>query len=121
MVPSNAFLTIHPPPNSHGPSVQSSIVSHVHSASAHTVVSQGQVPPYVSSGYVSSYGKYYGPAYGPSYGMSYVKTFTPYGSEYQPAYQSPNYGFVAPQPQGTPNYNTQPYMGQMGGGYYPTG
>ena len=38
-------------------------------------------------------------------------------------YQSPNYGFVAPQPQGTPNYNPymQPYMGQMGGGYYPTG
>ena len=43
-------------------------------------------------------------------------------SRYQPAYQSPNYGFVAPQPQGTANYNAymQPYMGQMGGGYYLT-
>ena len=38
-------------------------------------------------------------------------------------YQSPNYVFVAPQPQNTPNHNPymQPYMGQMGGGYYPTG
>ena len=37
-------------------------------------------------------------------------------------YQSPNYGFVAPQPQGTPNHNPymKPYMGQMGGGYYLT-
>ena len=42
---------------------------------------------------------------------------------YQLVYQSSNYGFVAPQPQGTPNHNPyiQPYMGQMGGGYYPTG
>ena len=44
----------------------------------------------------------------------------PYGSGYQPTYQSSNYGFIAPQPQGTPTYNTKNYMGQMGGGYYPT-
>ena len=38
-------------------------------------------------------------------------------------YQYPNYGFVAPHSHGTPNYNAsmQPFMGQMGGGYYPTG
>ena len=38
-------------------------------------------------------------------------------------YQSPNYGFVAPQSQGTPHHNPymQPYMGQIGGGYYPNG
>ena len=77
------------------------------------------MPPYVLVAYVPSYGQYYGL----SYGVSYGKTYTPYGSGYQLAYQSPNYGFVAPQPQATPNYNMsmQPYMGQMGGGYYPTG
>ena len=53
-VPSNLFLMTHP--NSHGPSGQSSIVSHVHSALAHIVVSQVQVPPYVSAGCVPSYG-----------------------------------------------------------------
>ena len=100
LVPSNAFLTTHPPPNSHGPSGQSSTVSHVRSVSAHSVVSQGHVPPYVSAGYVPSYGpyygQYYGQAYGPSYGASYGQNYTPYGSMYQPIYQSPNYGFVAP-------------------------
>ena len=40
---------------------------------------------------------------------------------YQPSYQYPNYGFIARHHQGTPNYNMQPYMGQMWGGYYPTG
>ena len=110
-VPSNAFLMTHTPPKSHGPSVQSSTVIHVHPESSHIVVSQGYVP----AGYVQSYG----PSYGPSYGASYGQTYKPYGSRYQPAHQSPKYGFVEPQPQGTPNYNTQPYMGQMGGCYYP--
>ena len=72
------------------------------------------MPPYVSVGYVPSdgpsYGNYYAPAYGPSYRASYGHNYTPYGSRYQPAYLSPNYGFIAPQPQGTPHYNTQPYM-----------
>ena len=79
--------------------------------SSHTIMSQGYVPPYVSAGYVAPYV----PSYGP--------TYTPYGSGYQPAYQSYNYGFVAPESQGNPNYNIsmQPYMGQMGGGNYPTG
>ena len=33
---------------------------------------------------------------------------------------SSNFGFVAPHSQGTPHHNAsmQPYMGQMGGGYY---
>ena len=92
LVPSNAFLTTHLPPNSHGPLSRSSTVRHVHSASAHTVVSQGYVPPYVSAGYVPSYG----PSRGPAYGASYGQTYAPYGSGYQPIYQSPNYGFVAP-------------------------
>ena len=38
------------------PSGQSSVVSHVRSTSAHIIVSQGYVPPYVSAGHVSSYG-----------------------------------------------------------------
>ena len=92
----------HPPPNLHGPSGQSSTISHVVPPSANTVVSQGYVPPYVLVGYV--------PPYVP-----------PYGSGNQPAYQSYNYGFVAPQSQGIPNYNIpmHPFMGQTGGGYYP--
>ena len=76
-VPLNVFLTTHPPHNSHGPSGQSTTASHVVPASAHTVVSQGYVPPYVSAGYV--------PPYTP-----------PYGSRTQISYQSYNYGFVAP-------------------------
>ena len=42
---------------------------------------------------------------------------------YQKPTYSSNYGFVAPHNQGTSHYNasTQPFMGHMGGGYYPTG
>ena len=60
---------------------------------------------------------------GPSYRPFYRQTYTPYGSRYPHVYQSPKYGFVAPHPQGTPNHNPymKPYMGQMGGVYYPTG
>ena len=41
----------------------------------------------------------------------------------KPFYQSYNYSYVAPQSQGVPNYNIPmyPFMGQVGGGYYPTG
>ena len=51
------------------------------------------------------------------------KNYQPYGYGYQqPAYSS-NYGFVASHNQGTLHHNAsmQPFMGQMGGGYYPTG
>ena len=93
------------------------------------------MPPYVLLGHVSSYGPSYGPSrgpshgptygtyYGPSYGPSYGQYYPPYGSKYQLMYQYPNYDFVAPHSHGTPNYNAsmQPFMGQMGGGNYPTG
>ena len=118
-------------PNSSGPSGRSSTTIHVRSSYDNTVVSHGQVPPYVSIGHINSHGPSYGashgpshgPVYGTSYGPSYGQTYTPYGSGYQPIYQSPNYDFVAPQLQGTPNHNPymQPYMGQMGGRCYPTG
>ena len=90
----------HLPPNSHGPSGRSTTASHVVPTSTHTVMSQGYVPPYVLAGYV--------PPYVPSYGPNY----TLYGSKYQPAYYSYNYGFVSPQYQGNQNYNIpmQPYM-----------
>ena len=47
----------------------------------------------------------------------------PYVSRGQPSYQSYNYGYVTPLSQGIPNYSIPMYqfMGQMGGGYYPTG
>ena len=45
-----------------------------------------------------------------NYGLIILKH---YGSKYKPTYQSPYYGFVAPQLQGTPNHNpyVHPYMG----------
>ena len=60
LVPSNAFLMMHPPHGSHGPSGRSTTASHVVPASAHTVVSEGYVPPYVSVGYVPPYVPPYG-------------------------------------------------------------
>ena len=46
----------------------------------------------------------------------------PYVSGGKPIYQSYNYGYVAPQSQGIPNYNTPMhiFMGHAGRGYYPT-
>ena len=74
---------------------------------AHTIASQGYVSPYVSAIYVPPYVPPYTP---------------PYGFGTQPAYHSYNYGFVAPQSHGNPNYNVpiHPFMGQTRGGYYPT-
>ena len=60
-------------------------------------------------------------AYGTSYGAYYGQTYTPYGSGYQPAYQSPNYVFVPPHPLGIPKCNMQTNMGQTRVGYYPIG
>ena len=108
LIPSNDFFMKHPPPNSNGPSGRSSVVIHVCSTSANTVMSQGHVPPSVSVGHVSSHGPSYGPSHGPSHGLAhgtsygpsyrpyYRQNYTPCGSEYQPTYQSPNCVFVAP-------------------------
>ena len=126
-VSSNSFLTTHPPPNSHGPSGRNTTTSHVHSNPVHTVLSQGHVPPSVSIGHVPSHGPSYGSNYGashiPSYGPYYEQNYQSYGYGYQQPTYSPNYGFVAPHTQGTPHCNAsmQPFMGHMGGGYYPTG
>ena len=111
------------------------------------VVSQSRVPPIVLAGHVlvfgsshvlahgaphipnygpshgTSHGTPYGASHGYSYGPQYGQNYQPYGYGYQqPAYSS-NYGFVAPHNQGTLHHNAsmQPYMGQMGGGYYDQG
>ena len=89
------------------------------------------MPPSLSIGHVPSHGPSHGPYYGSNYGASHIPSYGPYyrqkdqsyGYGYQqPAYSS-NYGFVAPHNQGTLHYNAsmQPFMGQMGRGYYPTG
>ena len=78
-VPSNAFLTTLPPPHSHGPSGQNITTSHVHTATARTVVPQNQVPPILSGGhilvsrssYVPSQGVPHIPNYGHSHGIPY--------------------------------------------------
>ena len=146
-VPSNAFLMTHPPPSSCGPSGRNVATSHVHSATANMVISQIRVPPILLACHVpisrsshvpprgaphipnygtshgTSHGTPYGYFHGHSYGLQYGKNYQPYGYGYpQPAYSS-NYGFVAPHNQGTPHQNAsmQPYMGQMGGGYYDQG
>ena len=81
-IPSNVFLTMHPPPNSSGPYGQSSTTSHACSTSTNTIVSQGHVPPYVLVGHVPSYGPSYGPSHGPSHGLAYG---TSYGLSYRPS------------------------------------
>ena len=111
------------------------------------VVSQSQVTPVVSGGHIpvfgssyvsphgaphipnygpshgTSHGTPYGASHGNSYGPKYGKNYQPYGYGYQKLAYSSNYGFVAPHNQGTPHQNAsmQPYMGQMGGGYYGQG
>ena len=51
------------------------------------------------------------------------RTIDPMGTSINNPPYSSNYGFVAPHNQGTLHYNAsmQPFMCQMGGGYYPTG
>ena len=87
----------------------------------------------MSIGHVPSHGTSHGPSRGPSYGSNYGASHIPsYGPYYRQNYQSygygykkptysPNYGFVAHHNQGNLHYNAsmQPFMGQMGGGYYP--
>ena len=126
LVPSNTFLTTHPPPSSRGPSSQNVATSHVHSAIARTVVSQSQVPPVVSIGHVpisglshvpnsgashtlnyghshgTSHGTPYGASHGHSYGPHYGQNYQPYEYGYQQTVYSSNYGFLAPHSQGTP-------------------
>ena len=91
---------MNPLPNSNGTSRWSSTTSHSHSTSSNTVVLHDHVPPYVSVGHVSSHGPSHGlvsrTSYVTYYGPSYEKTYTCYGSGYQPMYHSPNYGFIAP-------------------------
>ena len=71
----------------------------------------------------TSYGTPYGSSHGNSYGLQYGQNYQPYGYGYQQLAYSSNYGFVAPHNQGTPHYNDSmhPFMGHLGGGYYPTG
>ena len=87
--------------------------------------------PYHGASHIPTYGPSHGPSHGlaygashgPSYGPYYGKNYQPYGYGYQQPTYSSNYGFVAPHNQGTPHHNASmhPFMGQMGGGYYPTG
>ena len=105
------------PPNSCGPSGQNTATSDVRSNPIHTIVSQGHVHPSMSTGHVSSHGKSHGPSHGPSYGSNYgdshipsyrpyyKKNYQSYGYGYQKPAYSPNYGFVAPQPQDTLHCN----------------
>ena len=89
------------------------------------------MPPSLSIGHVPSHGPSHGPYYGSNYGASHIPSYGPYykqkdqsyGYGYQQPAYSPNYGFVAPHNQGTLHYNAsmQPFMSQMGAGYYPTG
>ena len=78
--------------------------------------------PYGSS-HGPSHGTAYGSSHGNSYGLQYGQNYQPYGYGYQQLAYSSNYGFVAPHNQGTPHHNAsmQPFMGHMGGCYYPTG
>ena len=77
-----------------------------------------------SGAYVPTYGVSHGTShamtYGPYYGTQYGQGSSPYGCGYQQPTYSPNYGFVAPNSQGTPHYGASmpPYTGQMGGGHY---
>ena len=109
-------------------------MSHVRTAATCVVVSQSQVPPVVSRGHIPTsgghipisgtsipaYGVPHGTSHGTSYGPQYAQSYSPYGCRYQQPAYSPNYGFVAPNSQGTPHYGASmpPYMGQTRGGYY---
>ena len=109
LVPSNAFLMIHPPPKSRGPLGRNVTTSHVHFAIANMVVSQIQVPPIFSVGHIPVFasshvpprGAPHIPNYGPSHGTSHG---TPYGSShghlygphYRQNYQPYGYGYQQP-------------------------
>ena len=93
--PSNAFLTTFPPPHSHGPSGWNVATSHVRTATAHTILSQSQVPPVVLGGHIPIFGLYYSqsqgvphiPNYGASHGTSYgASNGTSHGTSYGPSH-----------------------------------
>ena len=69
---------------------------------------------------IPTYGVSHGTSHGTSYGLQYAQNYSPYGYGYQQPAYSLNYGFAAPNSQGTPHYGTSmpPYMGQLGGGHY---
>ena len=82
-----------PPPHSHGPSGQNIATSHVHTATAHTVVSQSQEPLVVSGGHIPVFGSSYGPSQGvlhvPNYGHSHGTSHgTPYEASHGQSYGS---------------------------------
>ena len=81
---------LHPPYVLHGSFGSSDLYNYVVPASSNVIVSRDHIPPY--------------------------------GYEGKPNYHSYNYGYMAPPSQGIPNHQilVHPYMGHMGGGYYPT-
>ena len=100
-------------------------------STGHVPVSRSShVPPHGAShipsygpSHGTSHGKPYGASHGHSYEPQYGQIYQPYGYGYQQPTYSSNYDFVVPHNQGNPHHNAsmQPYMGQMGGGYYGQG
>ena len=91
-IPSNAFLTTHPPPNSRGPSGQNVATIHFHSVTVNKVVSQSRVPHVVSIGHVPIFGLSHVPTHGtphiPNYGPSHGTSHgTPYGASHGHSYE----------------------------------
>ena len=109
-------------------------MSHVCTAATRVVVSKSQVPPIVLGGRIPTsgghiltsrtsiptYGVSHGTSYGLYYGPQYAQSYSPYGYGYQQPAYFPNYGFVAPNSQGTPHYGASmpPYTSQIGGRHY---
>ena len=87
----------HPPPNLRGPSGRNNSTSHVHSNPVHNLVSQGHVPPFISTGRVPSHGTSHGPSRVPSsgsnYGASHIPSYEPY---YEKKHQLYGYGYQQP-------------------------
>ena len=105
---------------------------YVHTSRGHVTTSGVYIPTsriYIptSRAYSPTYGVSHGTSHamtcGPYYGTQYGQGSSPYGCGYQQPAYSPNYGFVAPNSQGTPHYGASmpPYTGQMRGGHYGQG
>ena len=102
---------------------------HVHTSRGHVTTSRVYIPTFgryipTFGVYIPTYGVCHGTShamiYGPYCGTQYKQGSSPYGCGYQQPAYSPNYGFVAPNSQGTPHYGASmpPYMGQTRGGHY---